>query len=182
MFCSVVSRPFNRHENKHSSGPCYHHVWAVKRKSCPANCCPFVHLVIACYILYKHIRSGPWYHDRKLYDIYCKNMFVLVRGITTVNCMISTAQTCSFRSVVILVLFAALQHPVREMITNVVRCVLWLARGITTLHCFLFFFWHCLFCVFVLRSSTSRLETDFAQWCVQMCCWCVRCLMCENSH
>ena len=41
-----------------------------------------------------------WYHDRKLYDIYCTNMFVLVRGITTVNCMISTAQTCSFWSVV----------------------------------------------------------------------------------
>ena len=124
MFCSVVSRPFNRHENKHSSGPCYHHVWAVKRKSCRANCCPLVHLVIACYILYKHVRSGPWYHDRKLYDIYCTNMFVLVRGITTVNCMISTAQTCSFWSVVSLVLFAALQHPVRELITNVVRCVL----------------------------------------------------------
>ena len=84
----------------------------------------YIDLVIACYILYKHVRSGPWYHDRKLYDIYCKNMFVLVRGITTVNCMISTAQTCSFRSVVILVLFAVLQHPVREMITNVVRCVL----------------------------------------------------------
>ena len=55
--------------------------WAVKRKSCPANCCPLVHLVIAKHILYKHVRSGPWYHDRKLYDIYCKNMFVLVRGI-----------------------------------------------------------------------------------------------------
>ena len=64
-------------------------------------------------------------------------MFVLVRGITTVNCMIYTAQTCSFWSVVNLVLFAALQHPVRELITNIVRCVLWLARGITTLHCFL---------------------------------------------
>ena len=98
--------------------------WAVKRKSCRANCCPLVHLVIACYILYKHVRSGPWYHDRKLYDIYCTNMFVLVRGITTVNCMISTAQTCSFWSVVSLVLFAALQHPVRELIPNVVRCVL----------------------------------------------------------
>ena len=46
----------------------------------PCECCPLVHLVIACYILYKHVRSGPWYHDRKLHDIHCTNMFVLVRG------------------------------------------------------------------------------------------------------
>ena len=24
--------------------------------------------------------SGPWYHDRKLHDIYCTNMFGRVRG------------------------------------------------------------------------------------------------------
>ena len=39
---------------------------------------------------------------------------------------------------VILSLFVALQHPVRELMTNEVRCVLLLVRGITTLHYFCF--------------------------------------------
>ena len=91
----------------------------------------------------------PWYHDPNLFFV-----FFLVRDITTLNCD-ATTLNCELAFFGVLHLCGGVvvwwfggvwdvymlnkDVLVRELITNVVRCVLWLARGITTLHCFLFF-------------------------------------------